>query len=338
MRVQAILNQYQFSADTLKKVQAKKTEKGAIAQLCTREAFIEVFDSDEKVFSLMFEAMRKKADDTCICGEKIGRNFKRLTKRKFKCTKCKRIISPLANTPMKGMHFKLHKFLELAYWTYNSKQGYSTAELARQLNWRYDTALPLRHRMNVWMGMALNYMKFLPEIPIEVDEVFPRIPSGLPKDVPRTKGLGSEGIDPHLVMSQRGPGGLVKVEHLPEVTKNVIKPIFESSISTGSIIYTDGKFVYNFLKEEDYFHFACNHSAKLWADGPVHVNTAEGYNGIAKNQIMHHHNGVSEAHITGYMSDAAWSFSHRFKDVYEAIDSLLDALPSLNDKPINGKK
>lgn len=329
-RLQAILNQYAFPDETIKKIHAKKTEKGAILELSTWHSFHQVFPDDETVFLKLFDARRLNANDTCICGCKIGRSYIRLNKRKFKCGNCKRIVSPMVGTPLQGMHFDLSKFLSLGYWTYQSRQGYTTAKIVRYFNWKYDTALDLRHRMSEWMGLAMDKMLFNSDQPIEVDEVFPPIPSGLPPGVPRTRGLGSEGVKPTMVMAQRG--GIVKAKVVEEVKKHVIQPMFHTSIAAGSQIYTDGKAVYNFLSKDEfkYEHSACNHSIKQWVDGDVHVNLAESYNGRLQTQVRHMHNGVAEENLQGYADDVAWAFSHRFRDVYEAIDSLFDCLPPLN--------
>jgi hypothetical protein len=317
-RLQEILSRYKFSPDTIRKVKAKKTEKGAINFLNSWQPFTEAFPDDESVFQMMFEAQRKNANNMCICGASISHNYIRDRKRKLKCIKCRRRINPLAHSPLKRMHFDLDKFLWIAYWSFNSKQGCTTAEISRQFDWKYDTALPLHHRMNRWMGQALDKMNYLPGQPVEVDEVHPPTPDGLPKGVKRTRGTGSEGIESYLVMAGRSDkkkgiiNPLVKVKYLPEITKDVIQPIFLASIAVGSEIFSDGAKVYNYLNEEGvYKHRAVNHTAKIWVDGEVHNNTAEGYNSIAKNKVINVHRGVGEIHLTGYMDSAAWMLTHR---------------------------
>jgi transposase len=337
-RLEEILNQYSFSETTLQKVFQKKTEAGAIRELCTLDAFREAFPSDEFVFERLINAMRINANDLCVCGAQIGRNHKRVEKRKLKCTVCKRRFNPLAVTPLHTMKYPLNKFLEFAYWTYTSRKGYATAMINRHCNGKYDTLHSLRLRMNEWMGMALDKMEFLPGIPIEADEVFPPIPDGLPKNVKRTRGPQSEGVKRHHVLAQRD--GLVKVQAIEDSTKQVIQPIFHASVSAGSVIYTDEAPVYNFLKNDPYgyLHESVNHSKKEFAIGDAHTNYAESYNGIMKRQIKHVHNGVSEEHVTGYAEDTAWAFTHRHSDLYKAIDSLFNALPPLNLKSVKNTK
>ncbi len=331
-RSQQILNKYQFSTETLSKVALKKTEKGIITELSTIHAVKEALGDSAAVFNRLFEVMRKKCGDRCICGRLISKNYRQISLYKFKC-KCGIAINPLSRTPLRRTHKPLNQIILFIHQLYQSKRGLETTVIARNLGWKYKGSLSVRRRAMSWMKLALDNMNFLPGHPIELDEVYVRIPTGMGRNVKYSRGPNSERLKGTFVTTQQDTC-ITKAYVLEEAKPVEILPIINQIVPFGSTVYTDSSKIYNSLKI-DYIHEKCNHLTHQWVIGDAHVNTAECYNEKFKTQIHRIHKGVSEHRLPEYASEISFRFSTRFKDFYEVLDCLLESLPPLFE--INNK-
>lgn len=320
-----VLNTTTFSDATLKRVADKKTEKGKLLELSTYQAFKETYPDSESVFQKIFDVMRYKANDQCICGFPVSRFYQQVNKWQFKCKMCKLIVSPLASTPLAKCHYPLDKILEVAYLSYTSKHGLTAAEIRRLYGCKHETSLAIHWRVMIWMGMVSQGYKFNSG-DVEVDETFCRIPSFLPKGVKLTVGLGSERITPVVTIVQRN--GTAKAQLVDEATSTTIIPFVQDNVTKDATIHTDGKKLYRYLGKNGYKHQECNHSKKEWAVEGSHTNTCEALHGLIKHKIGPLHKGVSLRHLQKYCDESTFLFSHR--NALEAINSLFQALPALN--------
>lgn len=326
MNSSQILNSTKFSASTLDKVAQKKTEKGRMIQLGTYQAFKEMFPDSNAVFLRAFEVMRCKALDKCSCGYPISKYYEKTNTYQVRCTICKRVVSPLASTPLARAHFPLDKILEVAYLSFQSKHGTTACEIKRLYGIKYESALNIRHRVLVWMGLVTGAFSFS-NCEIEVDEVYPKIPSYLPKEVKLSRGAGSERTQPVLTMVQRG--GKAKGQVIAEASTDYIIPYIQEHVSRGNtIVHTDGKPLYRYISSDGYEHRESNHSKKEWSINGSHTNTVEALNGLIKHKVGPLHKGVSLAHLQKYIDESCFLFS--YKNPIEAINALFDVLPALN--------
>jgi hypothetical protein len=327
---QRMLNSYNYSLATRNAVAARRTEEGKLEVLNSERAIKEMFPDQESVFLRMVEVMRQKANDKCICGKPISFHWTRIKgTMKYRCNTCSgknRIKSPLASTPLRKSHIPLNQIIEVAYEMLNRKSGLASKEIERRLPCKYETALGITRRLQIWMGLAVGFFKF--EGMVECDETYVRCPSGFGRTVKRTRGLGSDRIKPVFVMAERG--GKARGIVIDDANRANIKPIILKNISVTSPVFTDGSHIYKFLSAEGYQHQECNHSQKIYANGVAHTNTAEGFNSIIKGQIGFIHKGVSKEYLQEYIDAISYRYSYKY--TFDAIEALFAALPPLNAK------
>ena len=101
--------------------------------------------------------------------------------------------------------------------------------------------------------------------------------------------------------------GEVCIRMLANVQQKTIRPLIESVVSPGTLIYTDEYGIYFRLPEWGYQHKTVNHSNGEFArdddgDGKheVHVNTAEGFWSLLRSWLRPHR-GVSQENLPLYL-------------------------------------
>lgn len=141
----------------------------------------------------------------------------------------------------------------------------------------------------------------------------------------RGRGTLAKEKPPIFGMIQRN--GEVSITMLPNVQQKTIEPIIKSTITPGSLIYTDEYDIYNRLTDWNYLHKTVNHSAGEYArdeDGDgfheVHVNTMEGFWSLLRSWLRPHR-GISQERLPLYLR--FFEFIHNVKKRGKAL------LPSL---------
>ncbi len=330
-RSELLVHQYGFSEAFLEKVKGRKTEKGKLQLLNSERAFDEMYPDSESVFQRIAQTMFLKSNNRCKCGALISKRYIRLKGRKYKCTVCKRIVAPVAYTPLRNTKLPLHETLKIAFHMYQGKHITAT-QIKRIYGRKYRVTLKQLRMVRRWIGLAVEKYQFNPLEPVQADELFHLIPDGLGKNVRRTRGMGSQRITPVLVLGQ--PGGTYRAMKIPSVSIASIRPIINDSVVKGSTIFTDGKPVYGFLNGDGgYVLHKCNHSSrpKLWSD-PItgaNVNAVEGANSRIKGKNIRVHRGVSEEHLQTYLDEVSWLITNGKMDSIIALDQLFEALPPI---------
>lgn len=110
---------------------------------------------------------------------------------------------------------------------------------------------------------------------------------------------------PVFGMIQRS--GEVVIRMLANVQQKTIKPLIESTIMPGTLIYTDEYSIYNRLQSWGYIHKSVNHGCGEYArdeDGDglceVHVNTMEGFWSLLRSWLRPHR-GISQEKLPLYL-------------------------------------
>jgi transposase-like protein len=130
-------------------------------------------------------------------------------------------------------------------------------------------------------------------------------------------------------MIQRG--GEVVIAMLPNVQQVTIRPIIESTVAKGSLVYTDEYDIYCRLPQWSYQHKTVNHGSGEYArddDGDgfheEHVNTMEGFWSLLRSWLRPHR-GISQRMLPHYL--AFFQFVHnsrtRGKKILDSLISLL---------------
>lgn len=126
-------------------------------------------------------------------------------------------------------------------------------------------------------------------------------------------------------MIQRG--GEVVIPMLANVQQRTIKPIIQSIVKPGTLIYTDEYDIYARLEAWGYSHKSVCHSAGEYArdeDGDgfceVHVNTIEGFWSLLRSWLRPHR-GISQEKLPIYLG--FFEFVHNARKRGKALMSSL---------------
>ena len=117
-------------------------------------------------------------------------------------------------------------------------------------------------------------------------------------------------------MIQRG--GQVVIQMLENVQQVTIKPLIQSTIAPGTLIYTDEYAIYDRLEQWGYSRKSVCHGAGEYArdeDGDgfyeVHVNTMEGFWSLLRSWLRPHR-AISQAYLPIYLG--FFEFVHNAKN------------------------
>ena len=108
------------------------------------------------------------------------------------------------------------------------------------------------------------------------------------------------------------------MQPLRNVKTDTVKPIIETVIESGSMVYTDEYSIYNFLdRSESYQHQVVSHSQGEYAiclpdeaDSKVHTNTQEGLWSLLRPWIRPHR-GVNKKYLPLYVAQAEYFLRQR---------------------------
>ena len=145
----------------------------------------------------------------------------------------------------------------------------------------------------------------------------------------RGRGTLEKEKPPILGRIQRG--GQVVIQMLENVQQATIKPIIQSTIVPGTLIYTDEYAIYDRLEQWGYLRKSVCHGAGEYArddDGDgfheVHVNTMEGFWSLLRSWLRPHR-GISQEHLPIYLG--FFEFVHNAKKRGKALlSSLLELI------------
>jgi transposase-like protein len=115
-------------------------------------------------------------------------------------------------------------------------------------------------------------------------------------------------------MAQRGASGepgRVVAKVVEGVAPSDLIPETKQRVLPGSVVYTDEWTAYGKLGEEGYRHSRIPHSAKVYVDGDVHVNTIEGFWSLVKRGIGGTYHNVSTRYLQTYLDEYVFRYNHR---------------------------
>lgn len=195
--------------------------------------------------------------------------------------------------------------LPMRHWAYafwracTSKKGVSALEIQRHCQISYKSALFLMNRIRFAMAPDLDTATPLTGI-VEVDETYvggkPRIP-GISK-----RGRGTKKT-PIFAAVERG--GQIRRHVVADVTGKTLKAATRKVVDPRARILSDENRAYVGIgKEFDGGHESVCHSAKEYARGDVHTNTAESSFALVKRGIIGTYHNVSREYLHRYL----WQF------------------------------
>jgi transposase-like protein len=228
---------------------------------------------------------------------------------------CRKDFTVTVNTVMERSHVKMTQWAIAFHLCASSKKGFSAHQLHRTLKCKYETAWFIHHRVMEAMregGLDLPPMGGEGKI-VEVDETYYG-----PKKVKATKRTDGRAYtksgsiaNKRSIVTLVERGGKVRSFHVPRADQATVQKIVRDNISHESRLHTDESNLYYGTQQFFASHETVKHSAKEYARGDVHVNSAEGFFGVFKRGMRGVYQHCSEKHLHRYLAEFDFRYNHR---------------------------
>ena len=208
---------------------------------------------------------------------------------------------------MHSTKLPLWKWLLCMYLMVNSSKGVSSVFMGKWLGVAQRTAWKMGHAIRQLMEPGPEGRPPLSGI-VELDEKYfggkPRYEHGVIHK--RGKGTEKQAV---LVAAQRQ--GQVRSALIDSDQTAELRPLVESFVDQQAHLMTDENWAYQQIGKDYAAHSWVTHSAKEFARGDVHNNTAESFNSLlerAKQGIFHF---MSQKHLPRYLNEIGFRWAHR---------------------------
>jgi transposase-like protein len=247
------------------------------------------------------------------CGATENTSFVRGKKHRpglYYCNECKMQFTVTVGTIFERSKIPLNKWMLAFHLMSSSKKGISAHQLHRSLGVTYKTAWFMAHRIRECMRPASFTSPLGGEgKAVEADETYI---GGKEKNKHRTKrtsAIGGQGKE--VVFSLVERGGMVRSQHVANVSGKTLRPIMKAQIDRKSILMTDEAGQYREVGREFSRHEKVNHGIEEYVRGDAHTNTVEGYFSILKRGITGVYHHVSQAHLKRYLAEFDFRYNER---------------------------
>ena len=232
----------------------------------------------------------------------------------FKCKEkeCRKPFSATMGTVYERSHIPLHKWLLATHLMCASKKGVSAHQLYRMLGFgSYKTAWFMAHRIREAMSLPPEPAAMGGEGKyVEADE---SVVGGKERNKHvskrNPKNIGAVGKSVVFTLVERG--GRARSFHVANVTGKTLRPIIVKHVHRSSALMTDDAGQYRPIGLEFARHESVNHGIEEYVRGDVHSNTVEGFFSILKRGVIGTYHHVSEAHLSRYLAEFDFRYSHR---------------------------
>ena len=282
--------------------------------------FSEARFHDEAAARAWFEAARWPNGPVCPhCGSTAHYATKKEGRYRCADKACRKDFTVTTNSVMERSHARLTQWAMAFYLENSSKKGFSAHQLHRALGCQYKTAWFMHHRIMEAMrqgGLDLPPMGGEGRI-VEADETYFGGVESAKMRTATTSGRkfaksGSHGpSNKRAIVTLVERGGKVRSFHVPRADKATVKKIVADNIAHESRLHTDQSRLYTEVGGLFGEHETVNHSAKEYARGDVHVNSAEGYFSIFKRGMRGVYQHCSEKHLHRYLAEFDFRYNHR---------------------------
>jgi len=199
------------------------------------------------------------------------------------------------------------------------KKGFSAHQLHRQLGCEYNTAWFLHHRVMEAMrrvDAGLPPMGGEGKI-VEADETYFGYVPEAKRPLKTTSGrkftkagrTGPSGKRAIVALVERG--GNVRTFHVPIADKETVGNIVADNIARESRLHTDESRLYTVIGRQFSAHETVVHSAKEYARGDVHTNSAEGFFGLFKRGMRGVYQHCKEKNLHRYLAEFEFRYNTR---------------------------
>lgn len=280
--------------------------------------------TDENAAREHLEALLWPEGPTCPhCGNADAKRITKLAGKStrpgvYKCKECRKPFSVTVGTVFERSHIKLHQWVYATHLLSAGKKGTSSLQISRMLGVTYKTAWFMTHRIREAMReLGLTPMGGEGEI-VEADETYygkpetSRVsPRRLKEGRPYIKGDKKWNNRPIVSLVQRG--GKVRSFHVAVADKDTVQKIVRENIAAETRLHTDESRLYTGSEAFFATHETVKHSAKEYARGDVHTNSAEGFFSIFKRGMRGNYQHCKEKHLHRYLAEFDFRYNNRIK-------------------------
>ena len=220
----------------------------------------------------------------------------------YKCRHCRKQFTVTVGTVFEGSRIPLNKWIMAISLMCSSKKGISAHQLHRMLNVTYRTAWFMCHRVRCAMDEGPLY-EMLRGI-VEADEAYI---GG--KGSYCQRGRSTEKKAAVFTLVERN--GRARSMVTERVNAATLLSRIKENVQADATLMTDEYSAYRRLGLH-YKHGKVTHSTGVYADGEMHVNTAEGYFALLKRGIHGTFHHVGRQHLDKYLKefDFRWNARH----------------------------
>jgi transposase-like protein len=273
---------------------------------------------DEEAARKWFEASRWPDGPVCPhCGSLKHYATKKAGRYRCGEKECRKDFTVMTKSVMERSHAALTDWA-MAFSLYaSSKKGFTASQLQRELGCQYNTAWFLHHRVMEAMRRAGLEPPMGGEGKIvEADETyFGKMAEA--RVSPQRKGRpykksGSYGPrDKRAIVALVERGGNVRTFHVAIADQATVQGIVAGNIAKESRLHTDESKLYFGMDAHFASHETVKHSAKEYARGDVHTNSAEGFFGIFKRGMRGNYQHCAEKNLHRYLAEYEFRYNTR---------------------------
>ncbi len=222
-----------------------------------------------------------------------------------RCRVCRRETSVTSGTIFARTRTPLTSWFAAVWYVVNQKQGVSALGLQRVLGLgSYETAWAWLHKLR--RAMVRPGRELLTG-PVEIDET---IIGGI-KPGRRGRGADGKALVAIAVEARQGGPGRVRMQRIPNATKDVLTEFVLDHVQRGSEVRTDGWGGYNGVGEHRFSHVVTNIKA---SGDPAHVAMPEVHRvaSLLKRWLLGTHQGAgSHDQLDYYLNEYTFRFNRR---------------------------
>lgn len=284
-------------------------------------AVFESFQTQDQALEYL-EKVRWRGEPTCpYCKSKhVGRHTSPDRKKpRWQCYDCSRTFSVTVGTIFHGTHVPLRNWFLVLALMLNAKKSASAYQIARDLGMRRPTVWSMMHRVRTAMVKDQEQADLLHGI-VEADEVYiggaPRKGNngngGGDGDSKPKRGRGTSKTPVVGVVERNGRVAAQVAEKRDLKSKGLAKFLTRFVDPAGTILVTDEFPAYRSMSRIMQ-HVAINHQ-ECYADGPVHVNSIEGFWSLVKRAWHGSHHHYSKKYMPLYIAESCYKYNKRKVD------------------------
>jgi len=242
----------------------------------------------------------------------------------YECRRCRRQFTATTRTPLHGTKLPIRRWLEAIYLTLMSSKGVSSVVLARQLGIGQSSAWKIAHAIRLLMRPPAEDQLIGT---VEVDSL---TIGGDPKKrnirrygatgrlIYNAPGRGSENPTT-LIAVEKGTdkvdeptrAGRVRAAPLDGLSAKKIEPVLAGLVAKKAALHSDDDQALKNAGAGFASHETVVHSKHEYARGPVHANTAEGFNNTIRRAYIGVWHYWSPQHGQRYIEELAFRAGQR---------------------------